>query len=223
MAISLAGSMLALEDVQRDFLYHVSLDLSEFDDSIEIPPGFDEYAETGLDVWNVQSLFPEYTTETIQKYWAGESFYWVGREGSNKQGSMSFLNDRTGMSMRFFLWLASLAMPTFQSAASGEANYVMVGCPKGFRRLKMHIRMLDMDKSTVLDSRILDWVQVIKVGAGGQPSKEGSGTLDASVDIVWDVNLVNHKEAWQGKRLSVTGAGDRRELDTSAPEPPPND
>ena len=209
--------MLALEDVQRDFLYHISFDGGGGEGSIFELPGMDKYVEfasTGVDVWNVQGIFPEYGSDTIQKFWGGESFYWIGRENSNKQGSLSFLNDRKGGAMRFALACKSLAMPVMQQAGNAAGDFVMVGVPKGKRRLRCFIRMVDMDKATILDSRILDWVQVIKVGAGGAPSKEGSGTLDMSMDIVWDVNLVNANEAWQDKKLSeVLGGAPRLEED----------
>jgi len=204
MAISLAGSMLALEDVQRDFLYHISFDGGGGPESVFNLPGmskWEDYAADTFDVFNVQGLFPEYGSETIQKYWAGESYFWIGRENSNKQGTLTMLNDRRGNAMRFMLALKALSMPVFQSSDAAGADYIMVGAPKGTRRLRCLIKMIDVDKSTILDSRILDWVQIIKVGAANAPSKEGQGTMDITVDMVWDLNLVNTTEAWSTNRL----------------------
>ena len=212
MAISLAGSMLALEDAQRDFLYHISFDGGGGSESVFNLSGmsqWEDFASDTFDVFNVQGLFPEYGSETIQKYWAGESYFWIGRENSNKQGTITMLNDRQGRAMRFMLALKALSMPVFQSSDAAGADYIMVGAPKGTRRLRCLIKMIDVDKSTILDSRILDWVQVIKVGAANAPSKEGQGTMDITVDLVWDVNLVNTVEAWGTNR---SGPGSRRHL-----------
>jgi len=115
--------------------------------------------------------------------------------------------------MKFALACKSLAMPVMQQSGNAAGDFVMVGVPKGKRRLRCLVRMIDMDKATILDSRILDWVQVTKVAASGAPSKEGSGTLDVSMDIVWDVNLVNASEAWQDKKLSAVLGGAPREED----------
>jgi len=193
LPLSLHSTKHIVGDIQRDYLYRISLDdclgrTQTINYAKAAHPGFDEKVVDNMDAFNIKGLWPDRKTSTISKYWKGKPYHFAGRNESTRTGQLIFKADQ-GMKCKDF-WQAAKDL-----TGSEESDYYI---NKPFVVLAISIYLLSVDKKKITDAVRLEQVQVMGV-SGLELNKEGGDLQQLTVDIVWD--QVRRMHQLRGKEI----------------------
>jgi hypothetical protein len=176
MPLSISTMKTSVGEAQRDYLFKMVVE--SYPATVNLACPIAPSVSDVIDLYLTKGIFPERKTDPIQVWWSGESYYFSGRDGSNKNGDLTFRLDERMYIKDFF--------EACKDLTGNSENHAAVNKP--LATLQLGVYMINVGKDTVTDYRRLLDVLVYSV-AGITPDKEGSGLTTFTVNISWDRNL----------------------------------